>query len=75
VKFDCGETPEARAARVRAESQEWHDVFAWWPVRVGPRECAWLEVVQQRFVPHNRTCSLPGCDLGEWEFRARAASA
>lgn len=44
MKFDCGETRGERRDRL----SEWHDWFAWRPVRVGSRDCRWLEVVERR---------------------------
>ena len=67
MKFDCGETPEARERRKRAEMLEWHKCFAWWPTRVGPRQCVWLETFERRFAGH---CDMPGCTIGKWEYRA-----
>jgi hypothetical protein len=55
MKFNCGATPEQRAAaREEAAKQrvfkerEWHDVFAWIPTRVGPNDCRWLETIECR---------------------------
>ncbi len=44
MKIDCGPTRSERIAKTR----DWHDWFAWFPVRVGSHDCRWLEVVQRR---------------------------
>jgi hypothetical protein len=43
MKWDCGPTPQERAERMR----NWHVWFAWYPVRVGPHDCRWLENVER----------------------------
>ena len=55
MKFDCGKTPEEQTAErwakrdaARAKRRQWHPVFAWFPKRVGSRDCRWLEVVERR---------------------------
>lgn len=62
MRFDCGETIEERSKRL----EEWHLWFAWYPVRVGPHDCRWLEYVERRMT----FFSWGVC--GEWlqEYRA-----
>jgi hypothetical protein len=44
------ETTRAENAERRAYALRcWHLKFAWLPVRVGPRDCRWLEYVHRRF--------------------------
>lgn len=58
MKFDCG--PKIDPAEVHKEfvqrmrrcafkRRQWHKVFAWWPRRVGPNDCRWLEYIQRRY--------------------------
>jgi hypothetical protein len=44
MKFNCGPT----RAEKRAAKQEWHNWFAWFPVRVGDRDCRWFETVKRK---------------------------
>lgn len=32
----------------RKKLVEWHKHFAWWPVKIAPKDCRWLETVEQR---------------------------
>lgn len=59
MKFDCGLTDE----EYRAEIRKWHRWFAWHPVRVGHRDCRWMETVERRAYFDNW---LELC----WEYRA-----
>jgi hypothetical protein len=46
MRFNCGPTAhEKRIAR-----RQWHRWFAWFPVRVGSRDCRWLETIERRYV-------------------------
>lgn len=58
MKWDCGETLGEKIAR----EKEWHLWFAWYPVRVGPHDCRWLEYVERR--------SVGWWDGIYWEVRA-----
>jgi hypothetical protein len=40
MKFNCEPTVEPKMT--------WHTWFAWFPVRVGPGDCRWLEKVERR---------------------------
>lgn len=44
MKINCGPTKDEREEAAR----QWHDWFAWFPVRVGSKDCRWLEGVQRR---------------------------
>lgn len=67
MKFNCGMT-RAEAHREYAWTiAQWHDVFAFFPIRVGPEECRWLEVVQRRNVHWNAMNPV-------WEYRAREST-
>ena len=49
MKFKCG--PTVKELYKRKEAMEnWHDHFAWWPVKIGPGDCRWLETVQRRYM-------------------------
>ncbi len=48
MKFDCGPTERERKQAARDRWCTWHRWFAWFPVRVGPRDCRWLEYVERR---------------------------
>ncbi len=62
MKFNCGHTKEVRVNALH----NWHRWFAWWPVRVGIKECRWLE-----FVERKGKQKMHGYDmLWSWEYRA-----
>jgi hypothetical protein len=44
MRWDCGPTWE----EIKAAREQWHPWFAWYPVRVGPRDCRWLERVERK---------------------------
>lgn len=44
MKLNCGPTAEAKRERL----ENWHRWFAWHPVRVGEKECRWLEIVWRK---------------------------
>lgn len=44
MKFNCGETLAEKKQRLG----QWHRWFAWRPVRVGEKECRWLEYVERK---------------------------
>jgi len=62
MRFNCGPSPEERKRRreeaekhyreieaaYQASLWQWHDWFAWRPVRVGENDCRWLETVGRR---------------------------
>ncbi|MGE3333661.1 MAG: hypothetical protein AB7I36_08460 [Rhodospirillaceae bacterium] len=59
MKFNCGPSPDekrasrhiAKMTRLREKAEAlrgWHRVFAWWPIRIAPGECRWLEYVERR---------------------------
>lgn len=62
MKFDCGLSWEEEKALL----EEWHLHFAWLPVRVGNRDCRWLEWVMRKGVW--RPCIGSSWN---WEYRAR----
>lgn len=55
MKLNCGLSRAEKQAlydkdlkRRKAAMAEWHDYFAWLPVRVGHKDCRWLETVERR---------------------------
>ena len=48
MRFDCGLSLKERFERRKQLGKEWRTVFAWFPVRVGKRDCRWLEYVQMK---------------------------
>ena len=44
MKFDCGLTYSEKRDALR----KWHMAFAWLPVRMGSRDCRWLEYYWRR---------------------------
>ena len=62
MKFNCGLTYKEK---VEAKEQ-WHKSFVWWPIRIGSRDCRWLETVERRGTLHE------GCvdDYWTWEYRS-----
>lgn len=55
MKLNCGLSKQERRARQRerceieaARLRNWHKWFAWFPVRVGHKDCRWLETVERR---------------------------
>ena len=55
MKFKCGPSEEEldkKIALFRAKveiMENWHDHFAWWPIKMGPGDCRWLETVERRY--------------------------
>lgn len=48
MKLNCGPTEQERKQEARDRYCHWHRWFAWFPVRVGSRDCRWLEFVDRR---------------------------
>lgn len=52
MKLNCGLPRHLRQqAKVEAKKEkleQWHDWFAWYPVRIGSEDCRWLETVGRR---------------------------
>lgn len=52
MKINCGLSPKSRRALKEIEAarlREWHDWFAWYPVRMGDNDCRWLETVERKW--------------------------
>lgn len=71
--LDCGETWDAKKARL----SEWHPFFALLPRRVavvnGRHKCAWLETIERKGI--YRTLGYPYYmltpDWWQWVYRSR----
>ena len=47
MRFNC-KTREHKIEEKRQQVQSWHQWFAWHPIRLGPHECMWCEVVWRK---------------------------
>jgi hypothetical protein len=74
MKMNCGPTREERALARHRELKEWHRYFAWRPIRVGRRECRWLETIERKGTFHTLRFA-PHCSFWEWEYRPRGGAA
>jgi hypothetical protein len=67
VIFDCGETLEARKARL----EQWHDFYPLFPRRVdvvnGRAVCAWLQTIERKGVYY----SYIEHSFWIWEYRLK----
>lgn len=75
MKFKCGPTPEEKAAEKRMQEhlgqlrlEAWHLYFAWWPTRVAPNDCRWMETIRRKGVYHVNYYS--GKDYWFWKYSA-----
>ena len=79
MKFNCGLTREEKDKLREAEDSriwneiynyitQWHDWFAWYPVRVGSKDCRWLETVERlgTYYPYD------GCNDEHYTFVYKA---
>lgn len=51
MKFNCGLTKEEKKQAARVERDKlkvWRPYFAWKPIRIGSRDCRWLEWIERR---------------------------
>lgn len=62
MKLNCGPTWYEKVQ----QKKQWHRWFAWRPVRVGPRDCRWLEYVERK----GDYMIYPECCGWDWEYRA-----
>lgn len=61
MRFNCGPTWQERTALREC----WHRWFAWYPVRVGTRDCRWLETIERR----GKYWAFYGGAGWDWEYR------
>lgn len=52
MKIYCGPTLAERKRLRWERKEEWHKWFAWYPVRVGPDLCVWLETLERKYTHH-----------------------
>lgn len=82
MKFNCGPSREEKrlveVEYLKKEARritEWHDCFAWFPIRVGDRDCRWLETVEAKAgwaeVTEGSLYSEPRLWHGDWKYRAK----
>jgi hypothetical protein len=61
MKYDCGHPWKVHERALK----RWHKWFAWRPVKVGRRDCRWLETVERK-----GTEEQAGYDMvWKWEYR------
>lgn len=65
MKFDCGESYKDRETRL----SEWHDFYAIFPTRVGPRDCRCFETIQRKGKRY--ISAYAGKHYWLWEYRAK----
>ena len=70
MKFDCGLSLEQRILRNEERLEKWHRWFAWHPVRVGLRDCRWLEHVERK----GRRLRTPHGSRWDWSYRPEEES-
>lgn len=63
MKLDCG---PSYATKVR-QKEQWHDWFAWHPIRLGDNDCRWLETVVRK--GEHQWCS--GGFYWQWEYKPK----
>lgn len=61
MRLNCGPTWSEKVAAKEA----WHKWFAWHPVRVGGRDCRWLEFVERK----GTLFAWPGDSRWVWKYR------
>jgi hypothetical protein len=44
MKFNCGKS----YSETHQKLKNWHEWFAWYPVKVADNDCRWLEKVQRK---------------------------
>ena len=66
MKINCDYFKERRRLKQRAQFV-WHDWFAWYPVRIGPGDCRWLETVECC----REWCRLDYMPWSYWNYRAK----
>jgi hypothetical protein len=53
MKWDCDKRKREKVRKLTERLTklcEWHNVFAWLPVKVADNDCRWLETVQEKVV-------------------------
>lgn len=83
MKFDCDYFKDRQQAKHEKEleefrkAQQWHKVYALFPIKIGPNDCRWLEEVEQRIVvfKHWEYDTERAMDNGFYEWQCRAIPA
>ena len=69
MKLDCGPTKKTKERLKFEKLSNWHDKFAWLPVRVGDNDCRWLE----HYARKGKYLRSPFPDMfdgyWEWEYK------
>lgn len=68
MKFNCGLSWSEKIKYW----ESWHSWFAWRPVRIGSRDCRWLETVERRWVWDKALARCIGAN--PWEVQYRSAT-
>ena len=61
MRFNCGHS----TSKKNKVKEDWHDWFAWYPVRVAEGDCRWLETVERKGELHYDFVA------GDWKFEYR----
>jgi hypothetical protein len=48
---------------------EWHDHFAWTPIRVSDDDVRWLETIERKLI--SQTPLMDGRLIRDWRYRAK----
>lgn len=66
MKINCGLTSEEKRCIKQNYLRKWHIWFAWFPVRVSPNTCYWLEKVERKGEKH---FDYGGNSWWAWEYK------
>ena len=76
MRFYCGPTKQERQRnRIRKlrdklwKLQQWNRWFAWYPVRMNDRQCAWLEYIERRMIGGRVSENFYNIWPGTWVYR------
>lgn len=68
MKFNCGLTAKEQQDLDICRYSNWHNYFAWVPIRVGHKDCRWLEWIERK----GRAFEAPLNGVRwNWEYRAK----
>jgi len=81
MKLNCGRTARERLIErldrksIRSfELSKWHKWFAWYPIRIGYRDCRWLEYIERKaniINSFNYTHSVYYTEIYSFSYRAK----
>lgn len=69
MKFNCGMTYGEKFEAQTRKYTNWHLHFAWRPVRLGSRDCRWLEFVWRKYERINYYSLEPTGTIEYREFK------